>query len=651
MKKYALTALTIAFCTITSTVGYGANFTDINNITWATSYINSVYESGIMVGDINSKGQCVFRGYDNMTYSEAAQLIYSIVVKSNFSSDVNETGITKYTMEMSGAGIASWANKPVAFCLEKGIVTSYDLTKFKTNGTENKITREDMAVFFGKALALSYSVSSGTSLTFNDTSSISASAKPYIELLNKNGIVSGDNNNRFNPKASINRAEVAVMASKTYALMKKGIITNPESGYSQTTGVVASISETNGTWLLRMLTDNGTAGFVLDASVPVYLNSTANVGPSGIGLGDTLQVIHINADISKIVITKDAVVDPNAVNTQQYGKTFTDKGDLISAGSYKVGIIDKSGRKVYYVVATNAEITLDGKKATMQQLNDMVSSKSTAAITLMINSATQEATKLTVTEKEESSDSEGKITSINRRNITIKSGTKSYTYKILSSASFYLNDKSYSNDDFIDKYDEIVDDRGYIKAKLTFDSDDDDVVVKIKGETNDYDDEDKTYKGTIRSFDGDSIKVSGSSKTYDLSSKAKIKIVTGSDEITDPDDLEDILGDSSTSVYATITVDGGKVTKIQGYLSQFDGTISSMTVTSSNRAIGKMWIQMEDADFQLEVEFDDDTDIVIDGTIYDDESINGLKKYINSNDDISVTVKLDDDGLATSIKD
>ncbi|MEA4971979.1 hypothetical protein SDC9_63725 [bioreactor metagenome] len=649
MKKYALTALTVAFCTAASTVGYGANLTDINNIPWAKSYINSVYESGIMVGDINSKGQSIFRGYDNMTYSEAAQLIYSIVVKSNFAGDINDTGINKYTMEMNGAGIASWANKAVAFCMEKGILTSYDLIKFKTNGSDNKITREDMAVFFGKALALSYAPSSGTSLSFSDTSGISAAAKPYIELLNKNGIVSGDNNNNFNPKASINRAEVAVMASKTFEVMKKGVVTNTESGYSQTTGVVASISESSGTWLLRILTANGTEGFVLDASTPVYLNATSNVGPSGIGLGDTVQVTHVNADISKIVITKDVVVDPNATNSQ-YGTTSIDKGELISAGDYKLGILDKSSRKVYYVVATDAEITLNGKKATMRQLSDLVSSKSTATATLTISSTSQEAIKVVVTETEKSSDSEGKITSINKKSITIKAGSKSYTYDLASSVSYYLNDKLCNQLDFTDKYDEIDDDNGYITAKLTFNSDDE--VTKVKGETNDYDDEDKTYKGTISSFDGDSIKVSGSTKSYDLDSDVKIKIIIGSDDITDADDLEDILDDSSVSVYAEITVENGEVTEIEGYLSEFDGTISSMTVTSESKCLGKMWIQMEHADYQIDVEFDEDTSIVIDGTDYDDIDISSLKKYVNSNEDnINVTVELDDDGLATSIKD
>ena len=50
--------------------------------------------------------------------------------------------------------------------------------------------------------------------------------------------------------------------------------------------------------------------------------------------------------------------------------------------------------------------------------------------------------------------------------------------------------------------------------------------------------------------------------------------------------------------------------------------------------------------------FDEDTRISIDGTDYDDININSLKNLVNKGSGISnVTVKFDDDGLATSVKD
>ena len=135
MKKYAITALAAAVSLTFSSVGYGAVFSDIgSNLKWAESYINSVYESGLMVGDYNSNGARVFRGTENITYSEVAQIVYTMAVKSGFTTDVTDLGISRYSMEMANEGIDDWVEKAVAFCMEKGIVSSYDLTKFKENG-------------------------------------------------------------------------------------------------------------------------------------------------------------------------------------------------------------------------------------------------------------------------------------------------------------------------------------------------------------------------------------------------------------------------------------------------------------------------------------------------------------------------------------
>ena len=38
------------------------------------------------------------------------------------------------------------------------------------------------------------------------------------------------------------------------------------------------------------------------------------------------------------------------------------KGELISAGEYKIGLKDKHGDRLYYTVAENANITLNGKR-------------------------------------------------------------------------------------------------------------------------------------------------------------------------------------------------------------------------------------------------------------------------------------------------
>ncbi len=651
MKKHMVTAIAAAVCTAASTVSYGAVFSDIgNNLKWAESYINSVYNSGLMVGDYNSRGQRVFRGSENMTYSEAAQLIYSIVLKSGFSSDVSEVGINRYSMEMNNAGIADWAKKAVAFCMEKGVVSSYDLTKFKKNGSDVKISREDMAVFFGKALALNYTVSTGTSLSFNDTSDINANAKPYVELLNKLGIVSGDNNNKFNPKANITRAEVSVLASKTFDLMKKQVITNPESGYTQTSGTVVSIYDTNGSYVVRLVTNGGTEGFVLTSEIPVYNNASNNVGPSGLGLGDSVTVYHSGASIARVVITKDVEVDTNSTNSSQFNNIIKDKGELISAGEYKIGLIDKHGDKVYYVVAENADITLDGKKATLRQLSDRVKNDAQIEVSVEVNSSINEASKVTAVEGKYSSGTEGKITNLTRRAISIKSAAdKTYNYKIADSVSIKYNGASINTadimDTFIDYYDNLSGSK-YIDVELTLNNDKE--VTKIVATSSDYkEDDDKNISGEIKNISSNTIKVG--SKEYNIASNAKVDIVIGSDDIDDIDDLIEAINDGGVTVKADIKIKDGKVSSISGYVTQIEGDLTYMTVRNTSYPRGEMGLRISGYG-QINFEYDEDTKIDIGGTVYDDVNIESLKKMINGSGASGVKVKFDKDGLATSVK-
>lgn len=653
MKKYALTALVASACMAFSSVGYGAVFSDVgSNLKWAESYINSVYENGLMVGDYNSAGARVFRGTENITYSETAQLIYTMALKSGFTTDVTELGINRYSMEMSNEGIDQWAEKAVAFCMEKGIVSSYDLTKFKNNGQNAYISREDLTALFGKTLALSYTVSTGTSLSFNDTWNISQAARPYVELMNKMGVVTGDENNNFNPKANITRAETAVIASKAYDVMRQKNIANPESGYTQTTGTVVSVYESTGTYVLRLTTADGVAGFVLTDATPVYNNASSDVGPTGMGLGDTVTVYSNGASVARVVITNDIVKDPGNVNMPEFTNIYKDKGELISAGEYKIGLIDKRGDKVYYTVAEDADITLDGRKATLRQLSDRIRGDSYIEVTVELNSSTEEAEIVTAVEQEYTSDTEGKIKNINEREISIESGSKSYTYDIADDVTVRYNgntirlDDPHGNDGLIDRFDDLTGSR-YIDVKLTLN--DDGEVEKIVAESSNYDpdEEDKEESGKISYIDNDEIKIG--SKRYNLSSSVRVDIIFGDDDI---DKLTALIGcvNADIEIRADITVRDGEVTRIEGYVSEVEGTLDNMTVSDDRYPRGEMSIDI-DGYRQIWFHFDEDTRISIDGTDYDDININSIKNQINRDEISDVTVRFDDDGIATTVKD
>ena len=122
---------------------------------------------------------------------------------------------------MKNANIPSWAYECVAYGLENSILSSNDLKIFMSSSTEQRnATREDVGVIFGKALSKVYTVNQSAALKYNDKNAITASSVPYLELLNRLNLMVGDANNNFNPKANINRAEMAVLSTKTYKELK-----------------------------------------------------------------------------------------------------------------------------------------------------------------------------------------------------------------------------------------------------------------------------------------------------------------------------------------------------------------------------------------------------------------------------------------------
>ena len=222
MNKKKLLALTLAFSTAFGSVpAFAANFADINDAPWegAKTYINSVADLGLMVGDYNDNNQLVFRPKDGVTYCETMQLAYALMQKCGGAS-VSSSVQTKWTSVMNGYKIPTWAQPAVAYGLENGIVTISDIPGFvDSKGSANvNATREDVAVIFGRALKDYGTLESNPTLSFGDASSISATAKPYVAMLNKLGILNGDTDGNYTPKYAINRAEMAVVVSKSYGV-------------------------------------------------------------------------------------------------------------------------------------------------------------------------------------------------------------------------------------------------------------------------------------------------------------------------------------------------------------------------------------------------------------------------------------------------
>ena len=375
MRKMKLVALfTAALVAISSLPVYAANFADINNVPWegAKTYINSVADKGIMVGDYNNAGQKVFRPKDGVTYCETMQLAYSLM-KNSSGEAVPSTTVSKYTTVMNGYKIPSWAHEAVAYGLENKIVTISEIPAFvNSKGVSVNATRQDVAIIFGRTLDLIEELPTNPTLTYGDKASITAVATPYVALLKQLNIMTGDTDGNFTPKASINRAEMAVVVSKTYDhLSGKGTTTTQTTTGSISGKVTNAVTVGNNTTLVV-----GGKQFMGDISTGVLDVNSARIALSQVKVGDTVVVSYSGSKIMSVMVTASgtgsAVVED-----------WDAKGDFVSMGTYTIKIkVDGDTETYEFKDIDDVNFKYENKVMDADKFKDKVEVGDTIYITL-----------------------------------------------------------------------------------------------------------------------------------------------------------------------------------------------------------------------------------------------------------------------------
>lgn len=209
IKLFKVAVIALALLFAVTGVAYADNntskFTDIDGH-WAEQHINSVYSKGLMGGATET----LFKPGDLVKNLDALVSISRMINRGN---DINmEQLVAKYQEKsLDKFKVPAYAREHVALCLEKGIITDYDLMAY---ATVPNATKKDIAKYLG--LAMGVKVKDGApavALPFKDSLMIPSIYKPYVKYLIDNGVISktGDANGNFNPNANIDRASFAKM--------------------------------------------------------------------------------------------------------------------------------------------------------------------------------------------------------------------------------------------------------------------------------------------------------------------------------------------------------------------------------------------------------------------------------------------------------
>ncbi len=544
MKKILAVAMaaTLAFGSMGVTA-FASAFTDIDKVPWsgAAQFIDQAQSLGLMNG-YTENGKKYSKPRNNVTLCESVQMIYSIM-KVYTKQDVSSEAVTKWTTVMSAYNIPSWAYSATAYALENKIIDSSDLTKLK-DGTQNA-TREEVGLMFGRALSSIYAVNNSATLSYKDSSKISSSAVPYLALLSSKNLMVGDTDNKFNPSAKINRAEMAVLSVKTYNYLNSSTTTTPTTPTAGTiTGtVVNSMVLSNGDIFLSVAPTSGTGVnlFGKKATVKVTYDGET-VALKDIGTGDTVTVTYNNTDISTVVINKSKA---GIIST----KSYTLKGLTSSKITVKDGSKESS-----YKLADDISVTIGGSKSTVSKLIDAMEDYD-YTVTLTFDKS-EYVTKIEAMSSTNNPLS-GDLTYMSDSKLTIEVGSKSYDYPL-------------SDDDVTIKYDG----KAVLFSTLQSDYKKNNYTVTLKLDSKGYVSnitidfmEDETH-GTLEFINSRRLELKAAGKTYDytLDTDVEVKIDGKSSKLSTLTDNYE-----STPYLIALTVD------------RYD-TITAIAATTKNSA-------------------------------------------------------------------
>lgn len=192
---------------------YGS-FSDVNNSFWAFEAISRLNKMGIIKGYSDN----TFKPNGKVTRAEFASM---------FTKSLNLTS-SDDTQTFADVPSSNWSYKAVEAA--KSYLTGYKAgNELYFYGSRNAV-REDMAVALVKALNLTLE-SNDTELqnTFVDYDKISPNLRDYVYTAYKNGVMTGNNEKKFNPQGTLTRAESAVLLERAMKSSGKIVVENSDS--------------------------------------------------------------------------------------------------------------------------------------------------------------------------------------------------------------------------------------------------------------------------------------------------------------------------------------------------------------------------------------------------------------------------------------
>ena len=472
------------------------------------------------------------------------------------------------------------------------MITEAEIKTFVSGTTTVQATREQVAGMIGKAIATVDKSSSANSTTtkFQDNSSIATDKVAYIALLSDKSILSGDDLGNFNPKNKINRAEMAVMMTKSNDMLKNVAkpvepttpgTTTPGTTTPGTTAPGTTTSKPNTNTTLDMPTTgtftaqieqmqvtganvmialfNGkqVMGYMGDNNVPTTYKDGTTGNFKDVKIGMSVTITYNGSRITKMII--------NTAPPKTEKKEEVLKGRIASLNKDEIRI----AKGEFHYIARDVEVIINKKDKKLKDLIEKYEDKEITEITVELTLDSRgEVIKIDATTKEKSFEYSGTIKILTKSRITFDDGTE---YRIREDdVTTRYNGSSKSLQKIIDEINDADKDDKFT-ADVKVDKDDDNYIEKLEVKSKSSSSSKTSGSGTVKSVSGKKFTIG--SKTYATTSDTDFDIDDGEEEIDSIDDLETAVEEDDKTVDVDVTVKDDKVTKVTGYVSKVTGEL------------------------------------------------------------------------------
>lgn len=322
---------------------------------WAKSAIYQISSLDIMQGMANG----VFSPTTKVTNEQAITTVLNSMGKAT---EVNDQKvISNY-----------WSDKYIKYGIKTGLITGKtvmrlseiagNLDTMKKKGVyvrDAAITREEMAELIAKAFSLSSaSTDDKKPLEFMDSNQIDTTKKSYVDAVSMNGIMVGSDDNMFNPKSGLTRAELAQILKncESYILANLGV--TKHTGFIESVGTGSIlISDENGDSITVDLTGK---------NIPTLRNNILT-GTYSLKSSDEIEYyVDAKKNVKFIRVT-----DASIYGEEQEEQEKNQKQGIVTGNSpyfYEIAIKDKNGNVEKYTYGRWTEIYKDGKETSASSI-------------------------------------------------------------------------------------------------------------------------------------------------------------------------------------------------------------------------------------------------------------------------------------------